>query len=58
MSTVDGGDSILPSMTTTSTLVIENVRASDTGAYRCASAAGESLPTDIHVITGEERVID
>eukprot|EP00095_Tigriopus_kingsejongensis_P005996 maker-scaffold505_size153196-snap-gene-0.20 protein:Tk05996 transcript:maker-scaffold505_size153196-snap-gene-0.20-mRNA-1 annotation:"kin of irre-like protein 3-like" len=39
----------------TSSLLVKRARSSDTGNYKCASEAGESKPTSIHVITGETR---
>ncbi len=36
----------------TSFLVVEDARSSDTGGYRCASDAGESETTNIHIING------
>lgn len=40
-------------MLVTSSLLVKMARSSDTGNYKCASEAGESMPTSIHVITGE-----
>lgn len=42
-------------MLVTSSLLVKMARSSDTGNYKCASEAGESMPTSIHVITGETR---
>ncbi|TRY67431.1 hypothetical protein TCAL_05246 [Tigriopus californicus] len=42
-------------MLVTSSLLVKMARSSDTGNYKCASEAGESKPTSIHVITGETR---
>ena len=42
-----------PDQPVVSSLVVEEAKSSDSGAYRCASEAGESTITTVHIITGE-----
>ena len=50
----DDGDGDGGVSRSSSFLVVEDARSSDTGSYRCASDAGESEPTDIHIINGTD----